>query len=177
MVQLFYETEKRREAEIRAEIAEGFRRGDVEQLRRGLKRFDRCGLTDDSKAFQEYRKYLANLEAADQKRLKREMRKALVDDVDDPNRRLRGLLEEYRQKGYPLPAEDVVDPVVADAEAALDAWKAKRQVEVEDFVAHLKMSLLMAPESLTWRELEETIDKFKEMGLEDKEGEGAMRPT
>ena len=46
--------------------------------------------------FQDYRKTLAGLEAADQKRLKREMRKALVDEPEDPNLRLRGLLEEYK---------------------------------------------------------------------------------
>ena len=58
--------------------------------------------------------------------------------------------------------------MVSEAQAALDAWTAKREREVEDFVAQLKMSLLMAPDSLTWRELEEDVEKFKAMGLEDK---------
>ena len=165
LLTLFYESEKRREKEIRTEISDGAWRGDVVQLRRGLRRFDRCGLVDDSKQFQEYRQIADKLEAADQKRLQRQLRKALVDDVDNPNGRLRELLEEYKQKGYPL-----TDEVVVQAQAALDAWSAQRAKEIEDFIADMKMALLMAPDSLTWRELEANIQKFKELGLEDKEG-------
>ena len=69
-----------------------------------------------------------------------------------------------QRKEYPTEEGDVVP----EAQAALEAWKAKRELEVEDFVAQMKMALLMAPDSLTWRELEQNIEKFKAMGLEDK---------
>ena len=164
MLALFYEAEKRREKEIRAEIREGAWRGDVVQLRHGLKRFDRCGLKDDSRQFQEFRRIADNLEQADQKRLKREMRKALVDEADGNHARLRELVDEYHKKEYPN------DAVVEEAQAALEAWRVKNQAEIEDFLADMKMALLMAPDSLTWRELEANIEKFKALGLEDKEG-------